>query len=688
MHSFKTLFGFKSFKRFLSFVLCVVMVSSVIPSFSKTVRAETGYNTGYKSGMAGDGYIRAHGLDVSAWQETGLDFQNIKNAGYDFVILRCGTSFGKDSCFEEYYANAKAAGLDVGCYFYSYALTGIESQKEACDVLTWIKGKLFEYPIYFDFEDPSQMDLSATASWNICRAFLDILKHNGYLAGVYSYSWLLSQSWVTTSGIRDTYEGWVAHVYSPADNTGITSGEYNIYKDRYCSVYGMHQYSYTTFVNGQGPFDANVAYKGYPSIVKTYGFNGYGRSWVEQNIFDYEVYRDRHDDLSHLSESELRLHWYNHGINEGRVISTFFDPKYYIENNPDLNLGNDYRAAYAHFVTNGYKEKRKSSPVFDGAYYCENNPDVVENYKDEYLLHYIQHGLEEGRRASENFDVDYYLYLRPVVANLWPGDLAKATRHYLCYGIREGYSGCDSELPVISNVIVSNVSENGYTVSCKVTDNWGVTNVSFPTWTVANGKDDLDDDFLNTQVGTKNGDTYTFTVKKTDHNNESGEYITHIYAEDKGGNVSEYVVNNVEVKDDAKITLSSSSNCVIKNKMLQSVDYSTTVNQLLSNFENKTMLKVFDNEGKELKGNALVGTGYTVGLYMNNKLVDSIKVVVLGDVDGNAILDSTDYLKIKSAFLEIVQLTEIEKIAADVDESKYIDSTDYMKIKTYMYYGK
>jgi GH25 family lysozyme M1 (1,4-beta-N-acetylmuramidase) len=87
----------------------------------KQANAETGYDRGYDGGMAGDGNIYAHGLDVSSWQESGLDFQNFANAGYDYVILRCGTSYGKDKCFEEYYASARAAGLDIGCYYYSYA---------------------------------------------------------------------------------------------------------------------------------------------------------------------------------------------------------------------------------------------------------------------------------------------------------------------------------------------------------------------------------------------------------------------------------------------------------------------------------------------------------------------------------------------------------------------------------------
>ena len=44
---------------------------------------QNGYDRGYTGGMAGTGQYVAFGLDVSAWQETGLNFQNFANAGYD-----------------------------------------------------------------------------------------------------------------------------------------------------------------------------------------------------------------------------------------------------------------------------------------------------------------------------------------------------------------------------------------------------------------------------------------------------------------------------------------------------------------------------------------------------------------------------------------------------------------------------
>lgn len=82
-------------------------------------------------------------------------------------------------------------------------------------------------------------------------------------------------------------------MYSEDANTGISSGQYNIFKDRYSSVYGMHQYSFTTYVNGVGEFDANVSYKDYPTIVKKYGFNGYPASnWKRDNVGWWYEYDD------------------------------------------------------------------------------------------------------------------------------------------------------------------------------------------------------------------------------------------------------------------------------------------------------------------------------------------------------------------------------------------------------------
>ena len=97
----------------------------------------------------------------------------------------------------------------------------------------------------------------------------------------------------------------------------------------------------------------------------------------------------------------------------------------------------------------------------------------------------------------------------------------------------------DTTPPVISNVVVSNVSTDGYTVSFSVSDNTGVTRIAFPTWTEANSQDDLNDStwaYHNVSTGPDETKTFSYDVRISDHNNERGYYLTHIYAWDAAGN--------------------------------------------------------------------------------------------------------------------------------------------------------
>ena len=260
-------------KRAFAILLALVMVVGMLPAMALTSQA-TGYDNGYSGGMAGDGYIRCYGVDVSEHQGTGFNFQNLKNNGYSFVILRAGFVSRKDYRFEEYYTAAKAAGLDIGAYFYSYASSASEASYEADQCLSYISGKTFEYPIYFDFEDSSSNDGNANTAYSICRTFLDKIAAAGYLAGLYGYAGWMDPNygaWVPTSTIcGNKYECWIANYY---DNTPTNTKSAN-----YPSTYGMYQYTSSNYVGGVGPLDTNVCYKDYPTIVKTYGFNGYSSS--------------------------------------------------------------------------------------------------------------------------------------------------------------------------------------------------------------------------------------------------------------------------------------------------------------------------------------------------------------------------------------------------------------------------
>ena len=114
----------------------------------------------------------------------------------------------------------------------------------------------------------------------------------------------------------------------------------------------------------------------------------------------------------------------------------------------------------------------------------------------------------------------------------------------------------DTTSPTISDVQITERSATGYTVTCTVRDNVGVTRVRFPTWTKNGGQDDLI-----WHEGRISGNKASCRINVSEHKNETNcVYYTHIYADDAAGNSTGYptetyldakkpVISNVEITD-------------------------------------------------------------------------------------------------------------------------------------------
>lgn len=209
-----------------------------------------------------------YGLDISKHNGT-LDFNAIKKAGNSFVIIRAG--YGKeisqkDPKFEEYYKKARAVGLDVGVYWYSYALNASDAKKEAQVCLEAIKGKQFEYPVFIDMEDADGYKkehggVSNSVLCDICEVFCEELEKAGYYAGIYA-----SESWFNNQlkNMSKSYDRWVA-------NWGTNDGTLQTKK----TSYRIHQFTSQYSLNGKR-FDRNVVYDyDYPKVIKDKGLNGF-----------------------------------------------------------------------------------------------------------------------------------------------------------------------------------------------------------------------------------------------------------------------------------------------------------------------------------------------------------------------------------------------------------------------------
>lgn len=214
--------------------------------------------------------MQRKGIDVSTWQGD-INWNKVKADGIEFAMLR--SSFGKenpdkqtDNKFWQNYKNAKAAGMPIGAYHYSYATTVEDAKKEADFFLSIVKGCQFEYPIAFDIEDASQMYLGKDRITDIIMAFCERVQAAGYYVSLYTnLDWISNRIDMSRAKAFDV---WLAQWSS---------------KPTYNGGFGMWQYTSSGSVSGiSGNVDMNIAYYDYPSIIKAAGLNGFSADKPEE----------------------------------------------------------------------------------------------------------------------------------------------------------------------------------------------------------------------------------------------------------------------------------------------------------------------------------------------------------------------------------------------------------------------
>ena len=212
------------------------------------------------------------GIDVSV-HNGDIDWQKVKADGIGFAIIRAGygkLESQKDQKFEQNYAGAKAAGIPVGAYWYSYAMDEDEARQEADVFLSVIKGKQFEMPVYFDLEEKKQFDLGKEQVSAIMRAFLNRVESAGYFVGLYGSASSLTTH--TADDIKSWYTIWLAHW---VDQTN------------YSGAYGIWQHSAKGKVAGiNGDVDLDICYKDFPTTIKSKGLNGWGKAPAPVQVDD------------------------------------------------------------------------------------------------------------------------------------------------------------------------------------------------------------------------------------------------------------------------------------------------------------------------------------------------------------------------------------------------------------------
>ncbi len=180
-----------------------VLISPYLPKheydFTKLV-CQSGLMKYYEDGRQ----VSFVGTDISKYQDY-VDFVKLKKAGVDFVMLRVGArGYGTgqlvlDDYFLDNIKRATDAGLEVGVYFFSQAITEEEAVEEANMVLENIKDYQITYPVAFDMEfipnDTARIDeLSKSEKTKITKAFLDTIQAAGYKSMIYgNKEWLIKE---------------------------------------------------------------------------------------------------------------------------------------------------------------------------------------------------------------------------------------------------------------------------------------------------------------------------------------------------------------------------------------------------------------------------------------------------------------------------------------------------------------
>lgn len=300
------------------------------------------------------------GIDVSKHNGT-INWNKVKSSGVKFAIIRGG--FGNttvDPKFKNNIEGAIAAGLDIGVYWFSYAINTTKAKEEAkkcLDVLKPYKSKI-TYPVFFDFEYDSVnyakkqgVTVTKTLASNMAKVFLSEIKSAGYIPGLYTN--LDFSNRYFTEDILNTYDTWIAQYSSKCSYTG---------------KYAMWQYSEKGKVAGiNGNVDMNYCYKEYnknSSTTSTTVKSDNNVKLLQQALNkSYGLKLTVDGSLGPLTKSAIEKHYLKKvTVNEHvKVIQTFLNKAGY-----KINIDGSYGPATETIVKKFQKDKKLSVDGYAG----------------------------------------------------------------------------------------------------------------------------------------------------------------------------------------------------------------------------------------------------------------------------------------------------------------------------------
>lgn len=175
------------------------------------------------------GYRILNGIDISSWQ-ADINWNKVKNDGIEFAFIRVAyRGYGTGALMPDETAiknleAARKAGIDVGVYVYSQAITTAEAVEEANYAVKFIQKYSLELPVVMDYEYApggrlEKAKLTDTQRTAICNTFCSTVESHNYTGMVYANKSML-QDELHASDIANHYPIWLAHYTDETNYTG------------------------------------------------------------------------------------------------------------------------------------------------------------------------------------------------------------------------------------------------------------------------------------------------------------------------------------------------------------------------------------------------------------------------------------------------------------------------------------
>ncbi len=242
-------------RKYIATCLLLVLVVTLLPMQTE---AKDGieHNSRFKK------YVKERGIDVSEWQGD-INWTKVAKDDVDFAIIRVAhrdPESGElitDKYAKKNLKEAKEAGVKIGAYIFSQAITTEEAKEEAEYAASIIKksGVELDLPLVMDFEYMSTTwgtsgrlyyaELSQKAATDVCLSFMEVADEKGYKPMVYANSWMLNNG-INAEALTELGEIWIA--------------EYDT-QCHYDGTYSYWQFSSSGSISGiKGRVDMNYRY--------------------------------------------------------------------------------------------------------------------------------------------------------------------------------------------------------------------------------------------------------------------------------------------------------------------------------------------------------------------------------------------------------------------------------------------